>query len=296
MRIISLEPFLTEIVCHFDMLESLVGVSHMCDFPEQVRNLPRVTTTGSSRLARYGVDLDLIRDIAPDVVLTCYSGRDDDGARGRAIRAEIEPYLPPSAKVLACNPHTLEQVFDTITAVGQILGAGKQGAALAQKLKAQSMDWCDSFYERMKNKKVTFLSGVKPFTLAGAWVADMIVLASAHSQAYSGVEEHDPVKWEDIVNYRPDVIVVAPQGMSVGDSAAVFKDLEKLPGWENIPAVKRGEVIFAPGNGFFYRPGPRLIPSMGILVSAIAGLESGYITERDSFYRLRWLELQRHRF
>jgi iron complex transport system substrate-binding protein len=104
------------------------------------------------------------------------------------------------------------------------------------------------------------------------------------------------VTWDEIVAFKPDVIIVAPRGFDVNASARLFKRFEKLPGWEDVSAVKRGEVVFAPGLGLFDRPGPRIRDAMAILISAIAGLDSGYITPRDSFYRLRWIELQRHRF
>ena len=84
--------------------------------------------------------------------------------------------------------------------------------------------------------------------------------------------------------------------MTVADSCKLFREFEKRPGWDNIPAVKRGEVFFSEGISNFYRPSMRLIESMSILVSAIAGFDSGYITPRDSFHKLRWLELQRHQF
>jgi hypothetical protein len=59
--------------------------------------------------------------------------------------------------------------------------------------------------------------------------------------------------------------------------------------------VKRGEVIFCAGIDL-YRPGARFLKGAAILVSAIAGLDSGYITERDEYFKVRYLELHRHRF
>ncbi len=98
-----------------------------------------------------------------------------------------------------------------------------------------------------------------------------------------------------IIAFHPDVIIVAPRGMELKASLASFKELSKLKGWEELPAVVRGEVIFTDGIKHFYNPTDGLVDSMAVLLSGIAGFESGYIAERDTFYRLRWLELHRHR-
>jgi iron complex transport system substrate-binding protein len=123
----------------------------------------------------------------------------------------------------------------------------------------------------------------------------MIALCSAISQEHNPGCPHRQVRWEDVVAFNPDVIVVAPEGLDLKSSMASFKELSKLPHWEDLPAVKRSEVIFTDGIEHFYNPAVGIMDSMAILISAIAGFESGYITTRDTFYRLRWLELHRHR-
>jgi len=180
--------------------------------------------------------------------------------------------------------------------VGAEVGLGTAGCDLARRIRAQFMDWADNFYERTKNKRVTFLESVEPLRLGGLWIPDMSRFASAVSQEPPRGEIGRTVTWDEIVRFNPDVLIIAPEGCALNDSAKLFKRFEALAGWEAVSAVKRGEVIFAAGDGQFDRPGPRLREAMGVLVSAIAGLESGYITPRDVFYRLRWVELHRHRF
>lgn len=301
MRIVSLEPFLTETLCHFGHEAKLVGISHRCDFPESILNLPRVTSPRSgsdgtlrSALGADAVDVPALASLKPDVILCRIEDEPRTDTNLRRARELVASQIGEQVKVLSFDPRNLEQVFQAFESLGKALGSASAGHDLAQRLKAQMMDWGDNFYERMKNKKVTFLARVNPFVLAGLWIPDMIHLASAASQIRGG-EDHVVVAWDDIVKFRPDVIVVAPEGATLQESMKTFLQLEKLPGWEDIPAVKRGEVIFASGKELFFRPGPRLRESMSVLISAIAGLESGYIAPRDSFHRLRWMEMQRHR-
>ncbi|MCY3791029.1 MAG: cobalamin-binding protein, partial [Gemmatimonadetes bacterium] len=45
MRIASLLPSATEIICRLGLGDQLVGVSHECDYPPSVRTLPRLTSS-----------------------------------------------------------------------------------------------------------------------------------------------------------------------------------------------------------------------------------------------------------
>ena len=45
MRIVSLLPSATEIICALGLEDQLVGVSHECDYPLTVQGLPKVTKT-----------------------------------------------------------------------------------------------------------------------------------------------------------------------------------------------------------------------------------------------------------
>ena len=305
MKIVSLEPFLTELLVSFGLEESVVGISARCAGSTALASRPRVTVTpgaGAIAGARYldGIcedllDLGAVQALSADYLLCSLRGETEGSRRLLAAREKLSPLLAEGGRVLSYCPHTLEQVYESFERLGRDLGVVEKGHKLSTRLKAQAMDWCDNFYERMKNKRVSFIASVEPLRLGGMWIPDLIDLASAQSQSPCGGEEHPRVEWSDILNFRPDVIVVAPEGQSVQDSARGFERFLSLPRWEEIPAVKRGEVYFAGGSSHFFRPGPELIESVGILVSAIAGFESGYITPRESFYKLRWLELHRHR-
>ena len=313
MRIVTFEPFLTELVCALGREGDLVGVSHRCDFPAAVGALPRVTggpdspRSGLSTLCRDPVRLDELVGLRPDLVLTTLqpsaaerSGAEcsaaDAGMAGAAVTEALRALGCPGVKVRGHDPRTLAGVFETFEKVGVELGLGAAGRDLAHRTRAQFMDWADNFYERTKNKRVTFLESVEPLRLGGFWIPDMIKFTSAVSQEPPRGEVGRTVEWDEIVRFNPDVHVIAPAGLSLNESAKLLRRFEARAGWESLGAVKRGEVIFAAGEGQFDRAGPRLREAMGVLVSAIAGLESGYITPRDVFYRLRWVELHRHRF
>jgi iron complex transport system substrate-binding protein len=312
MRIVSLEPFLTDLIGVYGLDDALVGISHGCTGGERVSSLPRLTrarpsAAGRSKLVKsYQLEssicsgeliLDAIIRVSPDLILTSVPAEAEVVPRILANAAEdLAGMVGHEVRILCYNPTRLDEIYAVYERLGKDLGAGERGLGLAQRQKAQFMDWADSFYERMKNKRVTFLSGVEPLMLAGLWIPDMIRLASGVSQMRSPGQPAEAVEWGEIVQFRPDVLVVAPEGVALSESCRKFRCFEKLPDWEQLPAAKRGEVFFSDGLTHFYRPGPGLVESMAILLSAMAGFESGYITPRESFYKLRWLEVQRHRF
>lgn len=287
MRVVSLDPSITEIVSYLGAPAELVGVSFVCDFPDDIKGKPRIRSYD---------DWAALKPLSPDLILLSIKDDDDAGSKLNEARARVRENLGDGVAVYSFAPRTLNQVFESFEELGKVLSLQSKGRDLAQRLKAQVMDWCDNFYERMRNKRVSFLCSIKPLALAGFWIPDLIHMCSAVSQMPVPGDPNKKIEFKDIIDFKPDVIVVAPTGYDTEQSLASFKILEKIPGWDDLPAVKRGQAAFCEGRGLFHRWGPRLIDSMGVLVSAIAGFDSGYITPRDSFYRLRWLEMQRHRF
>lgn len=312
MRLISLEPFITDLLSYQGLSAQLVGISHRCKAPQDAANLQLVTLEKEDRaingdkllrsdwLSRYPINLDLIKQCSPDCILAAIypTGKESEISPEELVhyRQELSQKIGKEIKLISYAPRRLEQIYEGSAKIMRQLGAIQRGNDLGQRAKAQLMDYGDNFYERMKNKKVSFICSIEPLTLAGLWIPDMIQLLSGLSQLPAPALSNKVVTWEEILHFRPDVIVVAPIDATLNESLATFKKLEKLNDWEGLPAVKRGEVVFCDGLDHFYSPGPSIISSFGYLVSAMAGLDSGYITPRDSFYRLRWLEMQRHRF
>ncbi len=313
MKIAVLNKYIYDLIKQLGQAGSVVAVSSDCNI-EREGNIPRFVTDPtavskpkdlvlSEYLSEEILDLDALRDSAPDIVLAAPHEDVDlkDGTLGGVVNvSEVETRLRealnnPKVRLVCYRPKTLDQIYRAIQGVGEAIKVAPLAREKVNKLRAQVMDWGDNFYERTKSKRVTFISSVSPLKLAGRWIPDLISLCSSTSQVrVAGLEDED-VDWRDILDFKPDVIVVAPSGCNAQESARTFKVLERFPGWENVPAVVRGEVVFCDGNGLFYHPYQGLIDSMSILVSAIAGLEPGYISPRESFHRLRWLELHRHR-
>ncbi|HEV8119088.1 MAG TPA: cobalamin-binding protein, partial [Thermoanaerobaculia bacterium] len=127
MRIVSLLPSATEIVCLLGLEKDLVGVSHECDFPPGVERLPKVVRPafeseglsqeeidGRVRSAMeagtgvYAIDQDVLASLAPDLIITqelC-----DVCAVPQALASEAVGRLPRRPRVLSLHPHSLSDI------------------------------------------------------------------------------------------------------------------------------------------------------------------------------------------
>src|SRR5256885_14085452 len=137
MRVVSLLPAATEIVAALGAVGRLVGVSHECDFPPEVRSLPRVTRTridpalpsgaidrAMAEAKRAGVspvevDVNLVAHLRPDVLIgqsVC-----DVCAVGEGELARVVATLMPTPWVVTLHAHTLDEMFQDIRTVGVAL-------------------------------------------------------------------------------------------------------------------------------------------------------------------------------
>ncbi len=274
MRIVSLLPSATEILFALGLDTDIVGVSHECDFPPQARErrvlihsrIPHgltaleVDTLVRQFMARgeslYSVDGDILRELAPDLVVTqdlCHvcSASPEDLA---AVLRDFEK--PP--KVLCLNPQNLSDVWRDVMLVAQatarVPAAEKLLHGIHERLKA---------LQRQVGKittrpRVAFLEWLEPFYVGGHWVPEMVALASGQDAFGKIGTASFRVELKDIVAAAPEIIVVSPCGYDAAQAGREYGAMAHPPEWETIPAVKNGRVYAFEANSYASRPGPRL--------------------------------------
>lgn len=306
MRVVSTEPFLTELASYFGQADKLVGISAACEKPEEADqaiklNFPTVFCNSVHKETQTfpapEEQAELLAKLTPEQILVAQDKASIElSGYWEAVKTYLDDRLDPSPQIVAVAPVTYDTLLQSYETVAKALQVPELGRRLVHRVKAQLMTWCDNFYDRMKSKRVTVIADLEPLKIAGWWWTDLIHQCSAISQISASGNPHQLTSWEEIIDFHPDVMLFAPESLELPESLRSFKSLEKLSFWEDILAVKRGQVFFASGAGSFYWPSAKILDPISILISAIAGFDSGYITERDTFYRLRWLEMQRHRF
>ncbi|MCB0319025.1 MAG: ABC transporter substrate-binding protein, partial [Bdellovibrionales bacterium] len=237
MKIISTSPYITEILESLGVLDSVVATSseeHLCKLD-------------SSVLRFESSDLDkVINQKKPDLVFIDYVDEKIPFQLEENLTQKYSDLAGSQLKVFSFNPRTFQGVCDAFDGLGKAVGKKDEGHKFSGMLQAEFKNWSDNFYDRMKNKKVVVLSSVEPLYAAGLWIPDLVGLCGASCTTMLQVagKEHNEIVWEHLLAYRPDVILVAPKGYPLDKALGTFKIMEKLPDWESLPAVKRGEVFF----------------------------------------------------
>jgi iron complex transport system substrate-binding protein len=284
------------------------GVTHLCPPPPSSDYNPEVVTlavapgpSGSIErdklrggLSAIPVDIDKLKAVAPSVIVTTVVSDNPDDFCGFA-QEYFQHHWMKNVRVKSLDIGGLNDLLDVYGELGTLIGLGSTGRDRAQRIKSQLLDWGRNLYERLRNKKTVVLSSIEPLEVAGCWVPDIIRLVSGRPMLPDLRDMSAPITWEELAAFAPDAIMVAPRGKTLEESVRYLRKLEDAPVWDSLPAVKRGEVVFADGLRI-YQTGAGLLDGAGILVSAMAGLDAGYITKREEFYRLRFVELHRHRF
>jgi len=283
MRVVSLLPAATEIVAALGAMGQLVGVSHECDFPPEVRSLPRVTRTrvdpampsaaidrAMAEAKRTGispveVDVDLMAHLRPDVLIgqsVC-----DVCAVGEGELARVVATLMPTPWVVTLHAHTLDQVLLDIRKVGEALELRDEAEELDAGLRYRLRRVGTRAARAGTAPRVLVLEWLDPPYVAGHWVPELVKLAGGQDVAGTAGEPSRPRPWDELAGLAPDVVVVALCGFDVPRAQAELAGVTD----PQARALLGRRVEFLDGNAYTSRPGPRLVDSAEILTRLILG-------------------------
>ena len=287
MRIVSLLPSATEIIALAGLGDQLVGVSHECDYPPQVCELPHVTRSAIGgglpskeidRLVReqleteqalYHLDLDLLRELKPDLIVT--QALCDVCAVAASEVDAAACLLPGNPKVIDLEPMCLQEVFDTITLVGEETGHQQQARQALTGLQQR----VDVIRERgaiiadQDRPRVAFLEWIDPLFNAGHWTPELIEYAGGIDCLGSKHQPSRTVSPEDLINAQPGVLFVAQCGFQEARTEQDLPILASIPNIDTLPCSQSGKLYYTDGNAYFSRPGPRLVDSLEIMAHTL---------------------------
>ena len=282
MRVVSLLPAATEIVAALGGVGRLVGVSHECDFPPEVRSLPRVTRTrvdpampsgaidrAMAEAKRTGVspvevDVTLVAHLRPDLLIgqsVC-----DVCAVGEGELARLVTTLMPTPWVVTLHAHTLDGVFLDIRKVGEALELRDEAEELDAGLRYR-LRRVGARVARLPKPRVLVLEWLDPPYVAGHWVPDLVTLAGGQDVGSAPGEPSRPRPWDELAALAPDVVVVALCGFDIPRAQAELAAVTD----PQARALLGQRVEFLDGNAYTSRPGPRLVDAADILARLIHG-------------------------
>jgi len=280
-RIVSLLPSTTEIICDLGLQDELLGVTAECNWPAQVQVGREIVvrsfadaamTPGEideyvrARLSA-GLDLYELDDAAlqrcdPDLILSQDLCRVCAVASGDVAAATAR--LNCHAEVLQIDPQTLSDVLESIETIASAANVAQRGVEFVASLRRRLMEVLTAVHQ-LPRRRVFILEWIEPPFGAGHWVPDLVVAAGGEPVLARLVDRSVAVTWEEIAAAQPEIIVVAPCGFGLDQAGAQARMiLDLVPDTAEVWAIDADAVMV--------RPGPRLVDGVEALASLIHGV------------------------
>jgi iron complex transport system substrate-binding protein len=255
--------------------DSVVGVTHECDYPPPAAELPHLTATvlpsglsageidaavkeivGEGK-ALYSLDEERLAELAPDLIVT--QAVCDVCAVSFEDVVEVAARLPGSPRVVQQDPSSLADVLDDVTRLGQATGIADRGSELRARLEAR-LAALEAAVAGAVKPRVIALEWLDPPFVGGHWVPEMIALAGGEDVAGVVGARSPQVDWADLTGLDLDTVVVMPCGWYAEDSRA-----QALEHWDQIEALGAARAFAVDAASTFSRPGPRLVDGVELL-------------------------------
>jgi iron complex transport system substrate-binding protein len=286
LRVASLLPSATEMVHYAGAGDTLVGVTHECDYPPGVERLPRLTsseieshdmtsaeidaaverhmTDGGSI---YALDARLLEELAPDLIVT--QGLCEVCAVSKNLVEKAAAGLEKKPEILTLNPTSLRDVLDDAARIGGALGRGDETRDKVAALEERLADVRETVAGRPR-PRVGCIEWLDPPFSAGHWVPEMVGIAGGEELFARPRESSRRLAWDEVFEAAPEVLVLMPCGFDARRAAEEARRvLPGLQGWGELPAVRDGRVWAVDANSYFSRPAPRLVEGVEILARVL---------------------------
>ncbi len=277
MRIVSLLPSATEILFAVGAGDDVVGVTFECDYPPEARSWRVVSTSAmpdgltpreidefvAATIGRgedlyhldegalAGLDADLV--VTQDLCAVC--------AVDVSVVDDALAHLGCRADVLTTDPHTLDEVFDSILAIGEATGHLDRASQLVADQRRR-LDAVRAQVAGRTRPRVLLLEWTDPPFAPGHWVPEMIEAAGGDAVLGTAGRPSRRIGWEQVHGADADVIVVAPCGFDRAGAQRLADGIAHL-----LPA---GVLVHAvDANASWARPGTRLVDGVEELASIL---------------------------
>jgi iron complex transport system substrate-binding protein len=273
-RIASLVPSATEMLFALGLGDRVAAVTHECDYPPGVEQLPHLTRSviregldaagidaavrarTSRGEALYELDADTLAELDVNLIVTqavcevCAVSFDD-------VRAVAER-LPTQPEVISLDPSTLGEVLADIPRLAEAAGVPEAGERLAEEA-GKRLEVVEQAVEGARRPRVAALEWLDPVFIGGHWVPQMIELAGGEDVLGMPGEKSRTADWSEVEAAAPEVVVAMPCGYYAEHAAA------ETVRWRRHLDLVGARVVAVDAAAYFSRPGPRLVEGVELL-------------------------------
>jgi iron complex transport system substrate-binding protein len=275
MRIASLVPSSTEMLFALGLGDSVVAVTHECDYPPEAAEKPHLSETVipeglspaeiDAEVKRvvgdgdplYRLKTDVLRELKPDLIIAqdvcavCAVSYDDV--------VSIAKTLPNSPEVLRQDPTSLEEVLANAGEVARAAGVKGNGERLVESL-WDRIEAVGGAVTGESRRTVVALEWLDPPFTGGHWVPEMIDLAGGSDLVGTPGGKSLETTWEALGELEAEVVVVMPCGYYADEAERQSQDY-----LDRIRTLSPTKVFAVDAAASFSRPGPRLVDGIELL-------------------------------
>lgn len=252
-RIVSLAPSVTESLYAIGAGDLVVGRTSYDNYPPEVLNVPEV-----GGFVVEEVNVETIVSLEPDVVMGSSSFQEP---LSEALEAVGLPFY-------IFNPESLEEVYQTLSTMGQMTGHEEGAQAVIDDMQARIGAVQEAIADVPDDERPTVFYEVwdEPLRTAGpgTYIGEMIVLAGGVDIFAEVSEPYAQVSAETVIERQPDVIL----GPVTHSDALSPERIEARPGWDTIPAVQNGAVYLL-DDDIVSRAGPRMADAVELIAASL---------------------------
>jgi len=295
-KIVGLSSTGVEMICALGLQTSLIGITNLCKFPEEIQTGRRVVATtkfeashlDDSRLelklkdfwcrqeSAFVLDEEYLRNQAPGLVIV-----EDGGDPGRETIEQIfqtrknsfTGLCPsPTTKILSHKCHHLSEILEFMLEIAQAAGVEDSAASVVDQLRFRIGRIGSLIAPDFPVERVLVLTCLNPLMIGGFWIPEMVALAGGENLGAKAGHPHQRVTWEELKNLEPEILILA--AASWEETKQELTELASLPGWWAMPAMKTGQVYVC-NPGLFTMAGPRLVDGIELLARILHPSSAG---------------------
>ena len=276
MKIVSLVPSASEILCDLGLERYLVGISHECNFPSSLQNIQTVTSSNidssetqieidtqvrkkvNDNKPLYEINSDILNELTPDVIITqgvcdvCAISNDQVEV---LLKGQLCT-LPSSTNVLSLNGRSLQGICDDIITLGDHF----ECLEISESIVKKAMDEKNKMMELKKhNTRLLCLEWIDPYFSAGHWVPEQIEMAGFVSAIGKPGDQSRVITTDEIIESKPDAIAVICCGYNKEKNKLFAEDILKDKRINRLLPFKNGKIYYFDSDSYFSRPTLRII-------------------------------------
>jgi len=273
-------------VCALGLTEQLVGITHECDYPPEVRGktvvvrnaLPIESMSQSEidvavaqrmrdGLSLYQVDEELLRELAPDLILTqnlCQVC----APSGNEV-AQVLKVLPQQPDILWLTPRSLDEIFANMRELGEATNRAREAEQLIVSGR-QRLEHIKALTSSISERPRVFcMEWLDPVYCSGHWMPEMVAIAGGVDGLGRAGADSVRITWTEVLEWAPEVLIITPCGFNLDKVIEQAGALIDYPGWNELPAVRNDRVYAVDANSYFARPSLRVVEGTELLAHLI---------------------------